>query len=136
MNALVAGKITYAQAIRFWARTRVGAKHRVRVFERAYRALRQSSPTCASPSGVPVTGSAAATLGACVRGARARDETLGSAKTAIATWRGHILAMEMLRNGQLSPSKAERMWIRSWHLGQRQLNDYRSLASQASAQHC
>lgn len=136
MNALVAGKITYPQAVRFWARTRIGAMHRVRVFHRAYRSLRQSHPVCATPSGAPVTGRDAATLSACVRGVRARDETLASAKTAIKTWRGHITEMEMLRNGQMSPSTATRMWIRSWHRGQRQLDDYRSLASRASAQHC
>jgi hypothetical protein len=136
MNALVAGKISYAQATQFWARTRVGAMHRVRVFHRADRALRQSDPTCATPNGIPVTGSAAATLNACVRGVDARDETLASASTAIATWRGHINEMEMLRNGQLSPSMATKMWIRSWHRGQRQLDDYRSLVSRASAQHC
>lgn len=136
MNALVAGRISLAQASRFWARTRIGAKHRAHLFERDYAALRREPPACAQPAAVPATGATAATLTACARGVRIRNQTLAAAQTAIGTWRGHIRAMEMLRTGQMSPSAATQMWIKMWHRGQRQLDDYHSQASQAAAQHC
>lgn len=136
MNALVAGRISLAQASKFWARTRIGAKRRAHLFERVYDPLRRDPPACTLPAATPATGSTAATLTACAQGVRIRNQTLTAAQTAIRTWRGHIQAMEMLRTGQLSPSTATRMWIKMWHRGQRQLDDYHSKASQAAAQHC
>lgn len=136
MNALVAGRISLAQASRFWARTRIGAKHRADVFERVYGPLRRDPPACTLPGTTPATGATAATLAACAQGVRVRNQTLAAAQTAIDTWRGHIHAMEMLRTGQVSPSAATRMWIKMWHRGQRQLDDYHSQASEAAAQHC
>jgi len=134
MNALVAGRISFAQASQFWARTRVGAMQRVRDFERSYRALRRDR----SPCSVHGTGSAtpAAPLEACANAVRLRDRTLAVAHRAIRTWRGHIREMEMLRNGQLSPATATQMWIAMWHRGQHQLDNYHSVASRPAAQQC
>lgn len=131
MNQLVSGQITLAQASTFWARTRVGAMHRVKVFERADRARRSVPQQCTVPSGATMP-----TVSACLRGVQVRDQILQAAERAIATWKGHIADMEMLRTGKMSPTTASQMWIKSWHRGQHQIDDYQTLREQGRAQHC
>lgn len=131
MNQLVSGQITFAQASTFWANTRVGAMHRVKVFERADRARKTLSLQCAVPSGAAMP-----TVSACVHGVQVRDQTLAAAARAIATWKSHITDMEMLRMGTMSPATASRMWIKSWHRGQHQIDHYQTLRHQDRAQHC
>jgi hypothetical protein len=41
----------------------------------------------------------------------------------------HVRDMEMLRDGQLSPAEATRMWLASWQSGMRQLKAYRAAES-------
>lgn len=132
MNQLVSGKITLAQASAFWARTRVGAAHRVRVFERADRSRRSLSQHCAPAAG----SSATPTIAACMHGIQARDNTLAAAERAITTWNGHIADMEMLRMGKMSPTMASHMWIKSWHRGQRQIDVYQAMVQQLQGMHC
>jgi len=132
MNQLVSGQITLGQASTFWARTRVGAMHRVKVFERADRARQALSQHCAVPPGA----AAMPAVSACMHGIRVRDQTLAAADHAIATWKGHIADMEMLRMGTMSPGTASRMWIKSWHRGQHQIDDYQTVRDRGQAQHC
>jgi len=132
MNQRVSGKSTLAQASAFWARTRVGAAHRVRVFERADRSRKAVSQHCAPVAG----GTATPTIAACMHGIQARDNTLAAAERAINTWNGHIADMEMLRTGKMSPTMASQMWIKSWHRGQRQIDDYQAMARQVQGMHC
>jgi hypothetical protein len=76
------------------------------------------------------------TVSACVHGVQVRDQTLAAAARAIATWKSHITDMEMLRMGTMSPATASRMWIKSWHRGQHQIDHYQTLRHQDRAQHC
>lgn len=132
MNQLVSGKITLAQASAFWAKTRIGAAHRVRVFERTDRSRQAVPQHCAPAAGSPAT----PTITACMHGIQARDNTLAAAERAITTWNGHIADMEMLRMGKMSPTMASRMWIRSWHRGQRQIDSYAAMVRQVQGMHC
>jgi hypothetical protein len=45
----------------------------------------------------------------------------------------HMKHMDMLRSGMMSPSQAEAIWIKSWHQGQQEVNQYRSAMQKAEA---
>jgi hypothetical protein len=61
---------------------------------------------------------------------------LREAAIAIATWRHHVVDMDMLRMGHLSPARATQMWMRSWQMGVGQLNNYRDARKHALSEHC
>lgn len=121
MNQLVAGQITLAQAQAFWNRTRVGAAARVAKFEKADSAYADVARRCPSR---PSSATASRQVRRCVAGVRARHRAIDAGSVAIATWKHHIRAMEMLRSGQLTPQMATQMWLQSWHRGVRQLDAF------------
>lgn len=121
MNQLVSGQITLAQAQAFWNRTRVGAAARVAKFEKADGAYADVARRCPSHSS---SVSAPRQVRRCMAGVRARHRAIDAGSVAIATWKHHIRAMEMLRSGQLTPQMATQMWLQSWHLGVRQLDEF------------
>jgi hypothetical protein len=126
MNQLVAGAITLQQATAFWNRTRVGARHRVASFERAWGRLQRHGLDCPSPGMLP-SGSPPQ-LRSCSRKVAADMRVLQAAETAIQTWRRHVGAMNMLRMGTLSPTAATQMWLAMWHRGQHEIETYRAAA--------
>lgn len=127
MNQLVSGQITLAQAQAFWNRTRVGAAARVAKFEHADGAYADVAPRC--PNRSP---SASRQVRRCLAGVRARGRAIDAGGVAIATWKRHIAAMEMLRSGQLTPQMATQMWVQSWHLGVQQLDAYTKASKDAA----
>jgi hypothetical protein len=131
MNKLVAGKISLGQATAFWNRTRVGAKRRLARYDAAVATLSNTDVSCpAEPSGAAAAGSP------CRMAVTAVRHELREAAIAIATWRHHVVDMDMLRMGHLSPARATQMWMRSWQMGVGQLNNYRDARKHALSEHC
>jgi hypothetical protein len=131
MNQLVAGKITLAEATAYWSATRKGAIHRVHRFRRLDDRLTRSQHECAGGRG-----SAGPHLTACVQATRAVGRTLASARTATRTWRQHIHEMEMLRRGDISPTRALNMWVAMWHTGQDQVERYSHRTMKSLRERC
>lgn len=130
MNKLVTGAISLQQATAFWNQTRVGAQERLARYDAAVRALEGAANRCSPAAAAAVDDQR------CAAAVEARDLALRKAHRATATWRQHVHHMEMLRQGTLSPAMAQRMWLRSWHRGVRQLEAYRAAAQDARARHC
>ncbi|MGZ4489616.1 MAG: hypothetical protein ACXVEU_02060 [Nocardioidaceae bacterium] len=136
MNQLVAGTISLGQAQAFWTRTRHGAVRRTDRFEQAVQQYRASRPpACVMPAHSAVVSRMRA-LRSCVAAVAARQAAVVSAKTTIATWRRHIGDMERLRSGAMSPTMAQQMWLRNWHLGAAQLRDYHRAVGRAQDVRC
>lgn len=131
MNQLVAGEISLSQASAFWASTRVGAKRLLARYDAAVATLANSDVSCpAEPSdagGLPSP---------CRMAVTADRRELRAADTAIETWRHHVVDMEMLRMGHMSPAQATRMWLRNWRQGVDELASYRDARQRARAQQC
>jgi hypothetical protein len=108
MNKLVAGTITLAQASVFWNQSRMGAMHRVAVFRGADLAYRAQYDHHACAGAIPPR---------CRQASLARLTALGDAERTITTWSEHIVNMNMLRAGQLSPAMATSMWVTMWQRG-------------------
>jgi len=132
MNQLVAGKITLAQAKDFWSRTRVGAAARVARFEAAVGRYADLAPRCAGASAGSGPAGTTRELTACRVGVRARDRAIDAGTVAVTTWKHHIMDMEMLRAGQITPQHALQMWMKNWRLGVRQLNTYSRISNRAA----
>lgn len=131
MNKLVAGEITLSQASAFWNSTRKGAKRLLARYDAAVATLANSDASCpAEPSG------AAGVHSSCRMAVRADRRELRAADTAIETWRHHVVDMEMLRMGHMSPTQASRMWLRNWRQGVDQLASYHDARQRALSQHC
>lgn len=127
MNQLVAGKISLDQAKAFWSRTRVGAAARVKRFETAAGWYATVAPRC----GATTAGTSRA-LSSCRVGVRARDRAIQAGTVAVTTWKHHIMDMEALRAGKITPQHALRMWVMNWHLGVRQLKAYTRISDSAA----
>jgi hypothetical protein len=130
MNQLVAGEITLQQASDFWNRTRLGAQRRVDRFAAAWAAARHRGIECPAPVVAPPNPE----LRPCVEQVAAEIRRLEAARTSLRTWDEHIHHMDMLRLGELSPADATAMWISMWKRGDRDLQAYRTAASQERAQ--
>lgn len=119
MNKLVDGEISLQQANRFWNETRRDAHNALQKYAAAHDDYEQRTARC---------GSAASTvspeLGRCVRLIAARNRTVHAATVALGTWRVHAEHMEMLRHGEMTPAQATRLWLKSWHRGNRQVREY------------
>jgi hypothetical protein len=133
----VAGNISLTQATTFWNRTRKGAMHRIMRFEQAESRYRSTAPACRTNS-LPQAAGTTIPVGAsdCMRAAVAGERVLAAAQTAITTWQHHVHDMEMLRLGQLSAAQALQMWQMNWHLGQRELAEYRHAGTHARYLRC
>ena len=125
MNKLVAGAISLPQATQYWNQTRVGARENLQKFTVAQREFDERTARCPAPpdsQGVPTE------LRSCIDTLAARSRTLRTAATALQTWRAHAAHMEMLRRGEMSPEEATRLWLRSWHQGNREVRAYHAAA--------
>ena len=129
MNQLVAGQITLAQAMDFWNRTRQGAAARVARFESADGTYADVAPRCA---GLAAGAATSRELTACRAGVRARDRAIEAGAVAVTTWKHHIMDMEMLRAGQITPQQATQMWLKNWHTGVRQLDAFSQVRKRAA----
>jgi len=127
MNRLVAGEITLAQAQAFWNRTRLGAAARVARFEDAAGRYADAAPDCARNSS-----SRSHSLSECVAGVRARARAIEAGRIAITTWKHHIMDMNMLRAGQITPQQATTMWLRNWRRGVAQLDTFTKVRDRAA----
>jgi hypothetical protein len=129
MNKLVVGAITLPQATAFWNQTRVGAYDRIGRFEDAEARLERRGVDCPA---LRLLGSGASPeLRACVQHVAAERRALDSARTAITTWEHHMLAMDKLRAGKLSPTAATQMWMMMWQRGVDELKTFRGAESTA-----
>jgi hypothetical protein len=126
MNKLVAGALTLQQAKQFWAQSRVGARDRLIAFDGALRHLNEPPHDCGQASAVGAAQPTGMKLRRCELAVSARDDVLHAARDALSTWRMHMKHMDMLRSGMLSPSRAEALWIKSWHQGQQEVDRFRS----------
>ena len=136
MNQLVAGEITFAQATAFWEQTRIQAADNVTAFTEAdsdYVASDPSCPTPVMPDGIVVDAEA---LAACEGGIEARDEALDAARVSIRTWHHHVIDMDLLRAGKLSPELALELWRRYWRQGVDELAAYREQLGRAEQESC
>ncbi|HYJ70701.1 MAG TPA: hypothetical protein VEX15_23855 [Nocardioidaceae bacterium] len=136
MNQLVAGQITLGQASAFWNRTRVGAAERVERFFDADSAYTGGDYACPAPSSIQDGDRDLATLSACRHGIAQREETLEAARVAIETWHHHVMDMNMLRTGKMSPARAVQLWNKYWRQGAAEVYDYQAQSRQTLDEHC
>jgi hypothetical protein len=133
MNKLVAGAITLRQANAFWNNTRVEARRNLTAFRAAYRRALHPGAECRRPM-APMPGmSQAPRLRSCARRVQADRQVLRAADTAITTWGHHVVDMNMLRMGTMTPATANQMWLASWQEGVRQIRAYHQVARGARA---
>jgi hypothetical protein len=132
MNKLVTGVISLQQATQFWNSTRVGAQAKLKQFDAARREYDHRTQRCPNRW----MASANADLKRCHAAVTARNHVLRLADVALGTWRHHVMHMEMLRNGQMSPHRAETLWLHSWMTGNRQVHAYTRAAAATKHQVC
>lgn len=133
MNKLVVGAITLAQANQFWGQTRVGAMRNLQAFAGSDRQYQQRTYRCPAPVGKEATGDL---LDLCERSVAARTRVLKLARVALATWDHHVMHMEMLRKGTMSPARATQLWLQSWRAGQGQIDRYQAALAAARGASC
>jgi hypothetical protein len=133
MNQLVVGAITLAQAKQFWDQTRVGAMEHLHAFASSDQQYQQRTYRCPTPAGKQASGDP---LDTCERSVAARTWVLKLARVALATWDHHVMHMEMLRNGTLSPARATQLWLQSWRAGQGQIDRYHAAVAKARGASC
>ncbi len=136
MNQLVAGKITLDQANAFWNKTRKHAAHNVRRFQRADKAYADGDHSCPMVVTAANNEGSLTALSDCRREIAQREDVLKAARAAIATWHDHVMDMNMMRNGSMSPTRALQLWNKYWKLGVSELKDYRSQLRQAGKPNC
>jgi hypothetical protein len=133
MNKLVVGAITLPQATQFWNQTRVGAMAHLDSFTTDDGQYQQRTTRCPPPAGPRPSGD---DLDACERGVAERGRVLKVARVALATWQMHVMHMEMLREGKLTPARATQLWLQSWREGQQQIDRYRTALGAAHQANC
>jgi hypothetical protein len=133
MNQLVLGVISLQQATQFWNQTRVGAHAHLHAFRVAVAPLKQPSAVCPAP---PHSAAATGTLLRCEQAVAARSDVLRASQVALGTWRMHVMHMEMLREGTMTPQQAETLWLQSWHQGQQEVTRYRAAVKASRGPHC
>jgi Mrp family chromosome partitioning ATPase len=136
MNQLVAGKITLAQANAFWARSRIQAADKVHRFESADHTYTAGTHSCRKPDETRVDNPDVLALMACQRAIGQREDALDAARVAIGTWHHHVMDMNMMRAGTLSPTRAVKLWNQNWRLGAAELVDYRTQLRQTGKLGC
>jgi hypothetical protein len=124
MNQLVAGEITLTEATAFWEQTRIEAAEKVAAFSSADMEYLATDPTCRTPLVADDTVDVD-DLSTCEAAVEARDEVLDAARVSIRTWHHHIIDMDLLRAGELSPELALELWQRYWKQGDEELRAYR-----------
>ena len=136
MNQLVAGEITLDQASAFWEQSRVEAAQKIHRFHSMDATYTAGEDSCRTPdiAGNSVAGLAALT--ACQHDIAQRDDALQAGRVAIGTWHHHVMDMNLMRAGTLSPARAVQLWNKNWKEGVAELHDYRSQLRQTGNQHC
>ena len=129
MNKLVAGTITSQQATAVFKRTQVRTDQQLADFHRAWVQLKSHHARCLSPAQLP-SGTSAQQL-SCARQVADQKRALQDARVAIDTWRRQVQVMNKLRQGNLSPSTANQMWLRTRHRSQQEIRAYRVAARAA-----
>ncbi len=133
MNQLVVGAITLPQANQFWNQTRVGAMAHLQAFATSDGKYQQRTYRCPAPA---EKRSSMDPLVVCERSVADRTRVLKLARVALATWGHHVMHMEMLREGTMSPARATQLWLQSWRAGQEQIDRYRGALSTAREATC
>jgi hypothetical protein len=133
MNQLVLGVISLQQATQFWNQTRVGAQAHLHAFQLAVEPLKLPSALCPAP---PRSAASNGKLVRCEQAVAARLDVLRVSQVALGTWRMHVMHMEMLREGKMTPQQAEAAWLQSWHQGQQEVTRYRAAVRAASGPRC
>lgn len=136
MNQLVAGQITMDQASAYWAQTQVRAEQKVARFFDADSTYSDGEYSCPAPTSTQLDDPNAATLSACRRAIAQREEAIEAARVAIQTWHHHVMDMNMLQAGKMSPTRAVQLWNESWRQGVAEVHDYHVQVRQALKQHC
>jgi len=133
MNQLVLGVISLQQATQFWNQTRVGAHAHLRAFRVAVAPLKQASTLCPAPPRSPAS---AGKLVRCEQAVAARFGVVRASQLALGTWRKHVMHMEMLREGKMTPQQAATLWLQSWHEGQQEVTRYDAAVKASRGPHC
>jgi Mrp family chromosome partitioning ATPase len=136
MNQLVAGEITLDQANAFWERTRVQAAQKVHRFTSADDAYTDGDHACRTPERARNTEVDLTALSACQKDVAQRDQALQAARVTIGTWHNHVMDKNQLRAGNLSPTRAVKLWLKSWKEGAAELKDYRAQLRQTHDASC
>jgi hypothetical protein len=131
MNDLVDGRITLDQASAFWEQTRVDAR---RLYDEFAAVDRHTDASSCSAAAHP--GPATHRLNVCARGVAAARRTLRAARTTLARWSDHIDDMNRLRDGMLSPTMAQQMWLSTWRQGAVELEIYDQRDRALADRHC
>jgi hypothetical protein len=134
MNQLVVGEITLDQAWQFWNQTRIGAARRLARYGSAELLLDATTARCPHSGHAHMASSNP--LRSCAAAVDARAEELHEADIALSTWRQHVEHMEMLRNGEMTPEEAVRLWLENWRKGNRELKEYRAADRAAEGHTC
>ena len=90
--------------------------------------------SCRAPEGTGDADEAAIT--ACRRDIAQRDRAVRAARVAVGTWHHHVMDMNLLRAGKLSPTRAVRLWQKYWKQGVAELNEYRAELRRAGGESC
>jgi hypothetical protein len=135
MNQLVAGEITLVEATAFWEQTRIQAAAKVAAFSSADVKYVATDPSCRTPLVADDT-VVVEDLSACEDAVEARDEALDAARVSIRTWHHHIIDMDLLRAGELSPELALELWRRYWKQGVEELAAYRKELGETALVSC
>jgi hypothetical protein len=135
MNQLVAGEITLPEATAFWEQTRIEAAEKVAAFTAADVQYVANDPSCRTPLVADDT-VVVEDLSACEDAVEARDEVLDAARVSIRTWHHHIIDMDLLRAGELSPELALELWRRYWKQGVEELAAYRKQLGETAQVSC
>jgi hypothetical protein len=135
MNQLAAGEITLAEATAFWEQSRIEAAENVAAFSSADVQYVAADPSCRAPLVADDT-AAVEELMACEDAVEARDEVLDAARVSIRTWHHHIIDMDLLRAGELSPEVALELWRRYWKQGVEELAAYREQLGETALMSC
>jgi Mrp family chromosome partitioning ATPase len=130
MNQLVAKEITLDQANMFWEQTRAGAAEKVERFLEADRAYADANHSCTRPAGIRDAEAERVGLTACRHDVGEREETLDAARLTLETWHHHVVDMNLLRDGEITPERALQLWSKFWEQGSAELRDYRSQLQQ------
>jgi hypothetical protein len=112
MTDLVDGRITLAQATRFWDATRLAGKRTVESWWDADAEFRRGSRACL---GAPVAGSGPAA--SCQVRTSAAAVLLATERGSLRDWRRHIKQMESLRAGKITPEHALHLWDSMYQRG-------------------
>jgi hypothetical protein len=150
MNAFAADEITREQANEHWDRTRHHATEDLAAYDEAAAAYAARTTRCPTTTGattgsagsagtagaVDASGPADSSATACRDAVGAGNLTLRAADAALATWREHVLQMEMLRDGTMTGDTAAKLWEKSWKVGSAQLKAYDEAAQRSAATTC